>query len=253
MRTLNEMLAAITFFTRIPAWKLKELPGESYKHMIYFWPLTGWLTAGMTAGSWLLFMQVFPPLVAIVLALAVRVLFTGGFHEDGLGDFFDGFGGGRSKEDVLRIMKDSHAGSYSVLGLLLYYLLLVSTLYSMDGNMVAFAILCADPFSKFITSVMMNLLPYARTESESKSKTTYANMKWWQFIIAFACGIAPMLLFINSITIFAAAVSIVVMLIILMLSKKKIQGYTGDVCGATALLSELGFYLGMLAILHFSN
>jgi len=27
--------------------------------------------------------------------------------------------------------------------------------------------------------------------------------------------------------------------------RKRIQGYTGDICGATALLCELGFYLAV--------
>ncbi len=30
--------------------------------------------------------------------------------------------------------------------------------------------------------------------------------------------------------------------------KKKIQGYTGDCCGATFLLCELSFYLGIVVI-----
>ena len=40
------------------------------------------------------------------------MLITGCLHEDGLADFFDGFGGGTSREGILVIMKDSHIGSY---------------------------------------------------------------------------------------------------------------------------------------------
>lgn len=249
MNILNDLLAAITFFTRIPVWKFREIPAESYKRMIYFWPLTGWLTAGITALSWLLFSSIFPPLVAIVLALAVRVIFTGGFHEDGLGDFFDGFGGGRTKVDVLRIMKDSHAGSYSVLGLIFYYLLLVSTLYSLPTALVALVILAGDPLSKFITTILMNLLPYARPESESKSKTTYDKLSWWKLSTAFLAGAIPMLCVVDKSLWLACALPIATMITVYFLAKKKIQGYTGDVCGATALLCELSFYLGVLVLL----
>ncbi|MBP1619083.1 MAG: cobalamin-5-phosphate synthase CobS [Bacteroidetes bacterium] len=248
MKILHDLLAALTFFTRLPVWRLTEIPAESYKRMIYFWPLTGWLTAGVTVLCWFALSQVFPPVVAIVLALAARALFTGGFHEDGLGDFFDGFGGGRTKADVLRIMKDSHAGSYSVLGLIFYYLLLVSTLSSMPTSLVPFAILVADPFAKFTTCILMNLLPYARPESESKSKTTYEKLSWWKLSFAFVAGVLPLICLLNSHYWMAALFPIVTMLFIVLLAKKKIQGYTGDVCGATALLCELSFYLGILVL-----
>ena len=67
--------------------------------------------------------HVWPPLVAALLALAVEAVLTGGFHEDAVADCCDGFGGGRSREDVLRIMKDSRIGSFGMLGLTLAILL----------------------------------------------------------------------------------------------------------------------------------
>lgn len=245
----KDLAAAITFFTRVPIWKWVNIPQESYKRMIYFWPLTGWFTSGVVAGSFYVFSLLFPPVVAIVLALAARVIFTGGFHEDGLGDFFDGFGGGRTKADVLRIMKDSHAGSYSVLGLVFYFLLLTATLSSLPAALLPYLIVAADPFAKFVTSIMMNVLPYARPESESKSKTTYDRLSWWKLLIAFAAGCAALISFLPVHYWYAAIFPFAVMLFILFLSKKKIEGYTGDVCGATALLCELSFYLGVLIIL----
>lgn len=65
---------------------------------------------------------ILPHGVAVILALTSRLLITGALHEDGLADFFDGFGGGTNRESTLRIMKDSHIGSYGVLGLIIYYL-----------------------------------------------------------------------------------------------------------------------------------
>ena len=123
-----QLAAAFTFFTRIPLWKILNIPSDSFSKIICFWPLTGWITGGLTAVAWLGFSAIFPAIPALVLSIAVRTLFTGGLHEDGLGDFFDGFGGGKTKEDILRIMKDSHTGSYALIGLILYYFLFVSTL-----------------------------------------------------------------------------------------------------------------------------
>jgi cobalamin 5''-phosphate synthase/cobalamin synthase len=246
MKIVKDLLAALTFFTRLPVWKLVDIPSEHFKRMIYWWPLAGWLTGGITVAAWFLFSHGFPPLIAIILAFGVRTLFTGGFHEDGLGDFFDGFGGGRTKADILRIMKDSQVGSYALLGLIFYYLLLINTLNSLPSKLIPIVIFTADPLSKFITTIMMNVLPYARPESDSKSKTTYKKLSVWKLAIAFATGTLPLIYCMETSYFPIILIPAVTMLFVLFLAKKKIQGYTGDICGATALLCELSFYLGIL-------
>jgi adenosylcobinamide-GDP ribazoletransferase len=55
--------------------------------------------------------------VAVGLALAAEALVTGAFHEDAVADFCDAFGGGWSRDDVIRILKDSRIGSFGTLGL----------------------------------------------------------------------------------------------------------------------------------------
>ena len=58
------------------------------------------------------------------LAVISRLFVTGCLHEDGLADCFDAFGGGTTRERTLAIMKDSHIGSYGVIGLIGYFALL---------------------------------------------------------------------------------------------------------------------------------
>lgn len=197
--------------------------------------------------AWLGFSFIFPPTMAIIMALAVRVLLTGGFHEDGLGDFFDGFGGGKTKADILRIMKDSHVGSYALIGMIFYYLLLINSLISIPKELIMLVLLVGDPLAKFLTAILMNFLPYARTESESKSKTLYDRLNPFRLIVAGIFGILPML-FLDKMSWISMLAPLAVMLFMLFHSKKKIGGYTGDICGATALLCELSFYMGMLAM-----
>ncbi|MFX7768368.1 adenosylcobinamide-GDP ribazoletransferase, partial [Acinetobacter baumannii] len=48
----------------------------------------------------------FSTALAIILSMITTLLITGAFHEDGLADCFDAFGGGWSKEQILTIMKD---------------------------------------------------------------------------------------------------------------------------------------------------
>ena len=77
----------------------------------------------MALTFWLATM-VLPVDVCVVLALVVRVMLTGALHEDGFADFCDGMGGGTDRKRTLEIMKDSHIGTYGVLGLVLYFLLM---------------------------------------------------------------------------------------------------------------------------------
>ena len=106
------ILAAFIFFARLPFWEIREVRPECFKHVVPYWPLTGWLTGGIMAGTLWLNGQILPVSLAWLIAIIARLLVTGCLHEDGLADFLDGFGGGTTRERTLAIMKDSHIGSY---------------------------------------------------------------------------------------------------------------------------------------------
>ena len=141
IRFFDRPLAAFIFFTRLPFWRLRQPQKECYASVVEYWPLTGWLTAALMAGTLWLGSQYLPYAVAVVIAVAVRMLLTGALHEDGLADFFDGFGGGgRDRSRILAIMKDSHIGTYGVLALVVYMLLLILTLASLPPMVAVVAI-----------------------------------------------------------------------------------------------------------------
>jgi adenosylcobinamide-GDP ribazoletransferase len=242
-RFLLQLAAAITFFTRIPMWRWVNIPSEYFSEIIYLWPLTGWITGGVTALAWWGLSSVFPPMLAIILALGTRTLLTGGLHEDGLGDFIDGFGGGKNKEDILRIMKDSHTGNYALIGLIFYYLILINILVSFPLEMVWMFLLVGDPLSKMFTAAMMNFLPYARTSSESKSQILYKKLGFSQLSFMIIVGLLPFCIFVKTTLWGAILAPLIVVLAIRFYSLKKIGGYTGDICGATVLLAELSYYV----------
>lgn len=119
--------AAFIFFTRLPLWRIHEPPRECYRSVVEFWPLVGWLTGGIMAAVIYFGSFIMPHAITVLLAIAARILVTGALHEDGLADFFDGFGGGgNNRQRILDIMKDSRIGTYGVIGLGLYMLILFS-------------------------------------------------------------------------------------------------------------------------------
>ena len=193
-----------------------------------------------------------PYIIAVLLAIVVRLLVTGALHEDGLADFLDGFGGGgHDRERILTIMKDSHIGTYGVLGLIIYELLLVAALYSLPPILAALTILAADPYAKMVTAQLISMMPYARKEEEAKNKTIYRKMQWPAGISLAIQGLLPMGLYLWytglpwELIIFLPCLA---MYLLYLLIWNRLRGYTGDCCGAVCLLVELTVYLVVCAL-----
>lgn len=243
----DRIWAAFIFFTRLPFWRLHQPPKECYQTVVEHWPLTGWLTGGVMAATIYFGSMCLPYLVAILLAIVVRLLITGALHEDGLADFLDGFGGeGSDRERILTIMKDSHIGTYGVIGLILYELLLVGTLFSLTPKMAALTVMAASPYSKMVTAQLIMMMPYARREEEAKAKTVYRKMDWRAGVSLAIQGLLPMVAFLWLTKVsweLVIFIPCLVMYFLYLLIWNRIRGYTGDCCGAVSLLVELTVYL----------
>jgi adenosylcobinamide-GDP ribazoletransferase len=249
-RWYDRIWAALIFFTRLPFWRLHEPPKDCFKTVVEHWPLTGWLTGGFMAATLWLCAQAFPYYIAVLLAIVMRLLVTGALHEDGLADFLDGFGGGgNNRQRILDIMKDSHIGTYGVIGLIIYLLLLFFCLSSMSPKMAALAILAADPYAKMLTSQLVTMVPYARREEEAKAKVVYRKITVVSGISLAVQGLLPLVLFVYFTGVAWETIVFIpalVMYFLYLLIWRKIHGYTGDCCGAVCLLVELSVYLTLL-------
>jgi adenosylcobinamide-GDP ribazoletransferase len=231
---------------------LHQPPKECYQSVVEHWPLTGWLTGGLMAATLWLGSLYLPYIIAVLLAVVVRLLVTGALHEDGLADFLDGFGGGGSdRARILAIMKDSHIGTYGVIGLIFYEFLLVAALYSLPPLMAVWAILAVNPFSKMVTAQLIMMMPYARREEEAKARVVYRKMSWQAGVSLAVQGLLPMVWFIYIMKVsweVVIFIPCIVMYFLYMLIWHKIHGYTGDCCGAVSLLVELTALLVICAL-----
>lgn len=248
-RWYDRLWASFIFFTRLPFWRIYQPPKEAYQGVVEFWPLAGWLTAGVMAGVLYGSSLVFSYEIAIVLAMVSRLLLTGALHEDGLADFFDGFGGGgQDRQRILNIMKDSHIGTYGVLALIVYMLTLWFALHSLTPIDAALTILAVDPFAKMLSAQVIQMMPYARTEETAKNKTVYR-----KFPVAASIGLAfqgllPIGLYLWWMQervgwLLLIFIPLLVMSLLSLFIWKRLRGYTGDCCGALFLLTELSAYL----------
>lgn len=272
--------AALIFFTRLPWWRLKSVPKEAFEHVVDWWPFVGWLTGGVMIGVfWLASWLGFPVAVAALLAIGARLLLTGALHEDGLADFCDGFGGGTTRERTLSIMKDSHIGTYGVLGLIFYFALLWTCMVSLlepqspssffifhsssftfhsspAGGLQGALLLLFDVTAKCAASFITGQLPYARTAEAAKNQVVYAGRTWQSWLwhclrcaLALALPIFLCCYFDLTWVLVLLPVPFVVEFLLMLWMRRRLGGYTGDCCGALFLLSELSLYLSLLLLI----
>ena len=245
----DRIWASFIFFTRLPFWRLHQPRKEAYKSVVEHWPLVGWLTGSAMAAVLFFGCYVFSYELAVVFAILTRLLITGALHEDGLADFIDGFGGGGTdRQRILDIMKDSHIGTYGVIGLILYFALLFLALLSMTPFYAALTIMVVDPYAKMLSAQLIQMMPYARDEDTAKNHTVYRKFNVKAGISLAIQGLLPIGLYcyyfsdkVNwQLLIFIPAI---IMYCLYMLIWRRLRGYTGDCCGALCLITELATLL----------
>ena len=156
-------LVAVQFLTRLPTPRV-DLADEGTRRALLgqapaYFPAVGALVGAITAGVVVLAGQLWPAWVAVALGLAVEARATGSFHEDAVADFCDAFGGGWTREDVLRILKDSRVGAYGVLGLGLAVALRAGATVALPIEILAAALVAAATLGRWAVLPAMWLLP----------------------------------------------------------------------------------------------
>jgi adenosylcobinamide-GDP ribazoletransferase len=242
MRRLGEeLVAAFQFLTRIPM-PPTRFEADSLPRAIKFFPLVG-LVVG--SGAALLQRLLIPHLSRPLVALAVLtylVLITGCFHEDGLADVADGFGGGWDKKQILVILKDSRIGSYGATALILSLLGRYLLLASLPLEHFAAYVISAHVLCRWSSLPLSYFLPPARDKDGQGARI--ANLT---SLSSLAIGSS----FSFAIVIFAlrgaAVAPIAATLLFVIFSgwfyHRKIGGVTGDCFGATNQLAEIAVYV----------
>lgn len=255
LRQLRLFLTAVQFFTRLPVPAWVGHSAQQLEQASRYLPLVGMLVGAIAAAVLYLSAQVLPLSLAVGLSMVAGVLATGAFHEDGLSDFADGFGGGHSKEKMLAIMKDSRVGAYGAIALILVLLLKYQALVELGSAhsllLTAAALIAAHSVSRLMAASLMLSQRYVREDDSARARPA-AQLGRLSFAIALLTGIAALgLLYFagaNATAVFtAAACAILIRAWLAWRLQKRLGGYTGDCLGAVQQLSELAFYLGLLA------
>jgi len=254
------LVVAIQFLTRLPMPNLEGFQTSWLSESARYFPLVGALVGVIGVGVWWLSSMVFPPAVAIGLMMSASLLLTGAFHEDGFADVCDGFGGGRTRESVLTIMKDSRVGAYGAIGVAMLLGLKWSVLASLPSATFPLIFVAAQIASRWCAIGIIWRLQYIRPDAEAKSKPLANSLDGGNWLLSGLLGaivLLPGFLLIDpparsqlSIVLLAAlALSLIGTIFAGAYFRNRIGGYTGDCLGAAQQLAELSFLLTTLGIL----
>ena len=255
---MKSFLIALQFLTRISIVKQSEWTEKSFGESVKYFPAVG-AVLGIFYAAIVGAVNFFDlPLLTGAVGFAAMIILTGGIHCDGLMDSADGLFSGREREKILEIMKDSRAGSFGVVAMILVAALEVSTLAELaklSTLWLCAAIYSAPIIARQMMTVIIYGFPYARKEGMGKAFAQVTTKQTFFFAAAKLILLLLPLALINVMLFFSAGMASVVVRIVSArfanFSMKKIGGVTGDIYGAVTTLAEMFVLITFLLIGNF--
>ena len=232
--------AAWQFLTSIPLPGRREVSPEQLGRATAYFPVVGLIIGAILAGlNWLL-NQILPAAVVNTLLIVVLVVITGALHLDGFVDTCDGIAGHKSAEERWQVMRDSRAGAFGIVGVVLLLLVKYVSLNSIPEVFMTANLLFMPVVSRWAMVYAVFAYPYARPSglgTAFKQKT-----RWPQFTAAtiITLVIAAALFTLFSLTGLLVMFGIWIVTVILSFYlKHKFAGLTGDTYGAINEVAEV--------------
>lgn len=258
-KELRIFFTALMFYTRIRVPKGVDHSPDFINKASRYFPLVGWIVGLVSLGGFFIGYYLITVHIGVVFSLIAGVLTTGAFHEDGLADVFDGFGGGWTKERILAIMKDSQIGAFGAISLVLLFLLKYTALSTLalrlEGKWLLLVVLFTS-YHSLARLTAINIVftsEYARDDATSKVKPVARLYTTAEVSGAFFWGLTPLL---GLCTFHYQFALVLIPLFLLAFFARRyfykwIDGYTGDCLGAVEQMAEVLTLLSFIAIWKF--
>lgn len=239
---MKSFLAAVAFLTRLPVGRAAAFNTADVTHSAAWFPIIGVLLGMIYSLAAALLKNHLPFAIVAVLLVILDALITGALHFDGLADTADGFGGGRSREDALRIMRDHAIGSYGAVALAALVALKVTAYAALlkQSNWMA-ALILAPALGRWSILLLTAALPYARP-----SASVVEGMGKRSLFLGTGLVLLSLVVAMAGRAWIAAAVVMAVTAAFGLYCRRRIGGITGDTLGANLQLCESAALLTFL-------
>ena len=246
---LHAFRASFTFLTRIPVGGF-PYPPKTWEWISIWFPLVGALLGALQALVWM-GLDGHSDATRAIVAVAVGILVTGGFHEDGLSDSVDALGGAYDRENVMRILKDSRIGAFGALALIVALMLKVSLLVDL-GVLAPVGLVLGQSLSRALPVIQLGVQSYARRDDPQSKSRDVARSGRWQALIALAWVAAiawgALAWGVSAMAIVGALGAMLVVGVVLGLYfQRRAGGLTGDFMGGLQQVSELGILMALVS------
>lgn len=233
---MKSLLAAVQFLTITP---LRAQPsGKGLSSATSWFPVAGLLLGLALAGINLALGPLgMEPLIVNTVLIVMLIVMTGGLHLDGLADTSDALLSGKSREEMLCIMRDPHIGTMGVLSLVSVIILKIALLCSITAPWKIPALISMCVLSRWAMSLSILLFPYARQEGKAMIFIEGKSLKSFVIATVITFAIVIIAMGLNGLAVFALA-ALGAYATGKMISSK-LGGITGDVIGATDELVEV--------------
>ena len=232
---MKDLLGAVSFLTRVPTGTGPREPAALARFVPWF-PVVG-AGVGVAVGAVYAGVRgLLPPLPAATVAVVAGVALTGAFHEDGLGDSADAFGGGWDRESTVRILKDPRLGTFGVLAVAASLLLRVGAVAALAPAAAMAALPAAHALSRATAVAAMAAFPAAGT---GLGATYVQALSRRRALLGAVAGLAVALALLGAVALWAAAGGAVAAWLLGRLARRRIGGVSGDVLGAIQQLAEI--------------
>lgn len=237
---------ALTLLTRLPAPRLDGFHEEWLALSTPYFPLVGLIVGLFAAAASAAASFLWPAPVPSLGAVAVAAWVTGGLHEDGWADVFDGFAASRQRERILAVMKDSRIGSSGALALILLLVAKLAALAALPPAAIPAALVAAHTLSRWSSLPLLRGLVHARPEG-GMAQPLVGHITGWRLAAGTVLALLIAAASLRWLAIPAVAGAAAVTFAARLFFRKRLGGVTGDCLGATNQLVELTVLLALAA------
>ncbi len=233
---MNSFLIGLQFLTRIHLVKQTVWTAEDFGRSTRFFPLVG-LVLGIcyALAAWLLLYALGMRSLTAALLLILPLLLTGGLHADGFMDTADGVFSGRERERKLEIMKDSRVGAFGVVSFVMLMFVQFALLSDLAPMLLVPALFVMPIIGRLAMVLAVACFPYAREDGMGK---TFADMADRSTVVIAALTTIVLVLPWGMLPALALVLGTIFALLFCRMITNVLGGVTGDVYGATTVLTE---------------
>ncbi|MBE6009088.1 MAG: adenosylcobinamide-GDP ribazoletransferase [Lachnospiraceae bacterium] len=247
----NSFRIAFLMYSRIPM-PQADWEAANMRYVMCFFPLVGAAIGAVVFGvsklcAWLSV----PALLTAIVLILLPILISGGIHLDGFMDVCDAVGSRQEPARKLEIMKDSHVGSFAVLGLVVLLLLNLGAWYEIPIECLQ-VLGIGFVLSRAMSGYLVIREKAARKDGLNAMFSGAAEKNRTKIVLWIYMAACVVFMLIASVPagIAACVVAFVCLAAMPQMAKRQFGGWTGDVAGYFLQICEVAMAIAAVVVWH---